>query len=902
MRIPIILFLIFTASALSLTAATDQPNVILIISDDHAFDDYGFMGSSQVQTPALDELASESLTYTRGYVMPVCSPTLASLLTGKLPHEHGITGNDLSPQSPQKNGAKRDPIAERLFNNSLLLPKALTDAGYLTFQTGKLWNGSYEEMGFTHGMTKEGSRHGDTGLGIGRHGMQPIFNFIEKVEKAEKPFFIWYAPFLPHTPHNPPERLLKKYRGKGPTPAAEKYFAMVEWLDETIGELDDYLEKNNLEENTVILYLADNGWHAEGGYNGQRAKLSPYEDGIRTPIMVRWPGKVSPEMDTTTLAHVTDVTKTILELTEASDPGDLPGLNLLDREAMKERNTVFVEAYTHDMADLDAPQKSLLANVVIDGWWKLIIPTDVEPRMRFATKPERLELYDLKTDPYEKENVADQHPDVVARLMRLQEAQWNPDIADESAGPTRDNVLLITIDDLNDWIGSMTDGKGRGHPQAKTPHLDSLVENGVLFTNAHCQAPICIPSRTSFMSGLRPSTSGIYGNRSNTNAEGILKPGEDVPWLTKRFEQAGYDVFVTGKILHASKNEPLGGTQSFKTSQGPYPPHKIGIPKEVTHHAIWDLGAFPEEERYTDRRIAEWTIGNINKPVGEDDKPRFMALGFYNPHLPLFAPQRYFDAAPTQEEVILAPRKEGDLDDVPEIAKRINHRVSFTQCHEWALEDEKNMRALTQAYLASVTAMDDQLGKVIAALENSDMADNTWIVVFSDHGWHLGEKEAIAKQTFWNHSTRVPLIVVPPKRMKDMPRGVHSPRPVELLDVYPTLVETTGLKPIEADQDLEGISLLPWLKAPEASKERPALTTLYGHNHSLVGDRYRYTRYADGSEELYDHLNDPLEYENLIEQAREDAELQEIISILSAHIPENEVGKPDLMRLPRTKQ
>ncbi|HKK17637.1 MAG TPA: sulfatase-like hydrolase/transferase, partial [Opitutales bacterium] len=201
------LLICFFALLHLVNGATDKPNVILIISDDHAFDDYGFMGSERVNTPVLDKLANESLTYTRGYTMPVCSPTLASLLTGKLPHEHGITGNDLADQEERYGRSEREAIKERLFDNSLLLPRALTEAGYYTFQTGKLWNGTYEEMGFTHGMTSKGSRHGDEGLKIGRETMRPIFDFIEKAKAADKPFFIWHAPFLPHTPHNPPERL-----------------------------------------------------------------------------------------------------------------------------------------------------------------------------------------------------------------------------------------------------------------------------------------------------------------------------------------------------------------------------------------------------------------------------------------------------------------------------------------------------------------------------------------------------------------------------------------------------------------------------------------------------------------------------------------------------------------------
>jgi len=418
------LSLLLIASSFTLLAE-ERPNVILIISDDHAFDDYGFMGSERVNTPVLDKLANESLTYTRGYTMPVCSPTLASLLTGKLPHEHGITGNDLSGK--HSSAGNRKAIADQLLSNSLLLPEAVTKAGYFTFQTGKLWNGTYEEMGFTHGMTSKGSRHGDEGLSIGRKSMQPIFDFIETAEQADKPFFIWHAPFLPHTPHNPPERLLKKYRGKGPNLNAEKYFAMVEWLDETTGELMDFLETNQLTQNTVIIYLADNGWDADHKmWKNYRAKLSPYERGIRTPMFIRWPGTVEPEMDAATLAHVTDIPKTILDITEAKDPGDLPGLNLMNREAMKGRRTVFVEAYNHDMADLSNPEESLFANVVIHDWWKLLIPGQATPDRPFATAPEGIELYDLKVDPFEKHNLAEKQPDVVARLKQLQMEYWNP--------------------------------------------------------------------------------------------------------------------------------------------------------------------------------------------------------------------------------------------------------------------------------------------------------------------------------------------------------------------------------------------------------------------------------------------------------------------------------------------
>jgi uncharacterized sulfatase len=407
----------FVGAAVS--AEAQRPNVILIISDDQGFTDYGFMGNKSVSTPHLDRMASEGLLYTRGYATPLCSPSLACLLTGKLPHVNGITGNDLQDRDVRK------PLIDRLLGNSPLLPKAVTDAGYLSFQTGKLWNVDYSDVGFTHGMTDTHGRHGEAGLQIGRKGMKPIYDFIATAQAAKKPFFIWHAPMLPHDPHNPPAGIFKKYKGKGPTPDAEKYHAMCEWFDQTCGELDEYLKKNGLWENTAVLYLADNGWNAEHGYKGIRAKLSPYELGIRTPMFIRWPGKVQALRDDKTLASIIDFMPTILNITGAKGADGLPGIDLRDRDAMKARKTVFVEAYTHDIADLEDPAKSLVARVVIDGWSKLIIPGVAKASKPFGAGPDTAVLYDLKADPFEKTNLAAAKPEEVKRLMEIQNAAWS---------------------------------------------------------------------------------------------------------------------------------------------------------------------------------------------------------------------------------------------------------------------------------------------------------------------------------------------------------------------------------------------------------------------------------------------------------------------------------------------
>lgn len=422
---------VFLLLACTLKAQTQRPNIILIISDDHTYSHYGFMGNKEVKTPHLDRIASESLLYTRGYSMPVCSPSLATLITGLMPSRHGITGNDLHAPTrvkQQEIGASRDPLRERLFRNPLILPKALSDAGYLTFQTGKLWNTSFREVGFTHGMTKERSRHGGAGLTIGREGMQPIEDFIDTAVKESKPFFVWYAPLLPHDPHNPPDRLLEKYRGKGPTAHAEKYHAMIEWLDESCGDLDRILESKGLKQNTVILYLSDNGWDPLRGYEGGRAKLTPYENGVRTPVFVRWPGVIEPQRDDQSPVSIVDIVPTILHAARIPVPAELPGLDLRNHPATKARKSVFIESYRHDIMNIQEPAKSLTARAVIDGWSKLIVPGPVEQdgsKSKFASISGDVELYDLEKDPREEKNLAAEKPGEVARLKELLNKQWS---------------------------------------------------------------------------------------------------------------------------------------------------------------------------------------------------------------------------------------------------------------------------------------------------------------------------------------------------------------------------------------------------------------------------------------------------------------------------------------------
>ncbi|MEQ8791239.1 MAG: sulfatase [Pirellulaceae bacterium] len=388
----------------------------MIISDDQAWTDYSFMGHEVIQTPRLDRLARESATFTRGYVpSSLCRPSLMTMITGLYPHQNGITGNDPPKGTDRNLMLKHVKAAE-------CLPELLAKKGYVSLQTGKWWEGAPSLGGFTsamtHGDTSRGGRHGDLGLKIGREGMQPIYDFIDG--RDGKPFLLWYAPFLPHTPHNPPERLFNKYKDKVDSPHVARYYAMCEWFDETCGQLLDYLDEKKLSDNTIVLYVTDNGWiqNPQGRNYAPRSKRSQYDGGLRTPIMVRWPGKIKPVMDRQTLVSSIDLVPTILAACDVESKTDLPGLNLLPvcQGEASPRDTIYGEILEHDVADIDDPSASLQWRWCIEGDWKLIAPHGGG----------KVELYNLAKDPHEKNNLAGEMPDLVARLTKKLNAWWTP--------------------------------------------------------------------------------------------------------------------------------------------------------------------------------------------------------------------------------------------------------------------------------------------------------------------------------------------------------------------------------------------------------------------------------------------------------------------------------------------
>jgi uncharacterized sulfatase len=424
--------LLLTACAVAPSVAQRLPNIVVILSDDHGWEDYGFMGHAAVRTPSLDKLASESVLFTRGYVpTALCRPSLASLVTGLHPHQHGITGNDPPPTVGRGHMV-------RIFERSKTVMSRLGERGYVSLQTGKWWEGNPLDHGFTssltHGDVARGGRHGDTGLTIGREGLQPIYDFIESA--GTRPFLVWYAPMMPHTPHTPPQRLLEKYRRSNlPLPIA-RYYAMVEWLDETVGELMGYLDRQGLRENTLVFYLADNGWlpAATGATQPQtRGKLSPYEAGTRTPVAMRWPGRVTPERDDRTLVSSVDIAPTILHAVGIEPPASMAGVDLRDRNALARRQVLFGSLFAHTAVDVSRPVANLKYRTVVrDDGWKLIQPYEpnrsVVLTINGATADwMRLgpELYNVRDDPRETRNRAGARPEIVEALRALLDTWWS---------------------------------------------------------------------------------------------------------------------------------------------------------------------------------------------------------------------------------------------------------------------------------------------------------------------------------------------------------------------------------------------------------------------------------------------------------------------------------------------
>ena len=419
------------------------------------------------------------------------------------------------------------------------------------------------------------------------------------------------------------------------------------------------------------------------------------------------------------------------------------------------------------------------------------------------------------------------------------------------------NVLFIAVDDLNDWVGKLG-----GHPQARTPNMDLLSSRGLLFTKAYCSAPSCNASRSSVLMGMRPSTTGIYINSHDWRQASILKNAVTLP---RHFKNSGYLTMGAGKLFHAHTffdKKNLEGYSDPDAWDAYFPSKTQQMPEEVVPET-WPLNSSKKFYRghfdwaslqisnldMADAKVVDWASKQLAKT---HKKPLFLSVGIYRPHVPWYVPKKYFDRFPINE-IQLPKHLSNDLGDIPVAGKAMAKR----HWHKWINENNQWEKAV-QAYLASLAFADDMVGNLIKALDKGPLSKNTIIILWGDHGYHLGEKESWEKFALWEDTTHVPLIIVDPRRTKS---GTQCESPVSLLDLYPTLIELCGLR--LPPQKLEGRSLVNSLIRPMEKTGRVVITTQGRGNHAVRSSRYRYIRYADGSEELYDHKTDSHEWNNL---------------------------------------
>lgn len=430
------------------------------------------------------------------------------------------------------------------------------------------------------------------------------------------------------------------------------------------------------------------------------------------------------------------------------------------------------------------------------------------------------------------------------------------------------NVLFIAVDDLNDWIEPLG-----GHPQARTPNLARLARRSLTFERAYTAAPSCNPSRAALMTGIAPFKSGVYNNRQ------AWRPAmREAVTLPQAFMRAGYWVGGSGKIYHGVYPDPPSWHEyspSKMQQRSPDPRPGTRPANGIPESGNFDWGPLDVDvAEMSDAKVAAWVAAKLKGP---HDCPFFLACGFFRPHLPWHVPRNYLSRFPV--DGILLPRVfDGDLADVPEagvkMARPERDHARVTAHGQW--------RNAVQGYLASVNFVDEMLGTVLSALEESGQAGNTVVVLWGDHGWHLGEKHHWRKFALWEEATRVPLLISAPPGTPGLPEGTRdgavSPRPVNLLDLYPTLVDLAG---IEAPDNLDGRSLVPLLRDPER-RWQPSVSTYGRGNHSVRSENFRYIRYADGTEELYDHRVDPMEWTNLAEDANYQEEKRKLAQWLPA--------------------
>lgn len=910
MRFPFLFLFAVAIGALSFITEAEAeaevrpPNIVLILSDDQSYTDYSFMGHEHIETPHLDKLASESALFKRGYVpTALCRPALMTLATGLYSHQNKTTGN--SPANTPENAAHAEQAGEDILellishiDETGSIAQWLGDAGYVSQQSGKWWEGSYQRGGFSEGMTNgypsPGGRHGDAGLKIGRQGMEPVCDFIDRCVADEKPFFVWYAPFLPHTPHDPPQDLLDKYLAKGLAENVARYYANCERLDDTCGELMRHLNDSGLSEDTLVIYVTDNGWiQTEAKGYAPRSKRSPNEGGTRTPIMFRWPGTIA-AADRPELCTSLDIVPTILAAAGAKGPHKFPGLNLLPElksgDAI-DRDTLYGESFAHDIADIENPQASLLYRWVIKGHDKLLLTYDGAPGiMKYPPQGGEAQLYKLNADPGEENNLATTHPEKVKELSALLDKWYVPEqrkvgkvtdrapkakkkpaheptVKGEGAATKKQaaalkkstsqpNILLLYADDQrNHTLGCA------GHPIVKTPNIDRLAGQGVRFENAFVSTSTCWVGRACLFTSTY-ERKHLYK----------VTPGPLNPELCKSsyfaiLKGAGYRTGHLGKehVSIAADSAELMWDVRRKISRGPYfKKMEDGSTRHETQ-ILGDWGIDFLKEQPRDQPFCLQISFNATHAEDGDQRP---GIG----HFPW---PKVTDGMYEDQEMPLPPLNDPAIYDAqPDFLKASINRERFFWRWDTAEKYQTNMRA----YFRMISGIDHVVGRLVEQLEEQGLADNTIIVYTADNGYYLGDRGFAGKWTHYEESLRVPLVVYDPRLPEPM-QGRVLPEMALNSDIGSTLIDLAGLPTPEAHT---GQSLSPLLRGDEVSDWRKdffceflAVPKTIPRWEGVRGEHMTYARYfVDGPDQapyefLFDLRNDPDQLTNLAAKGKD---------------------------------
>ena len=915
-------------------AATERPNILLIVSEDNG-PELGCYGEPFVQTPVLDRLADEGVRFHNAFVPQAgCSQSRAALLTGLYPHQNGQIG-----LATWRFRMYREETPN--------IVRSLKQAGYRTGLIGKLHINPKSAFPFDrHEISTSNFARKQLG-NYARHaedffdaGDEPFFLSVNYPDA--------HRPFIPRVNGLPEQPLtgadvkpLACFGLDSPELRQQTadYYNCMSRLDSLIGDLLDGLQRSGKSDNTLVVYMGDHGADL------LRGKRTSYEGGVRVPLIVRWPGQIESQQVRHQLVSTLDLMPTFLAVSKAEPVSSLPGkslLPLLQNEQTAWRKYLFTEYHLHSAHNF-FPQRT-----VRNARYKLIRnlqPDQVNPGYDFtlnrffddlpaaidaapepvrsayyrAKKPPRYELYDLDADPFEFRNLADDddHRQVLTDLQeqltnwrkRTDDPLLNPDnfkrlkaevdacfvdgkpskdrltltypehfFATPAAdAETKPNVLFLAIDDLRPALDCF------GDKVAVTPNIDQLAERGTRFTRAYCQLAVCCPSRLSLLTGRRPDTIRVWDLK--THFRSTIPEAVTLPQL---FKNHGYHTQSIGKIYHGSGKpskdppswsvDPLYDTIRSANVRYALPVNLAGdgLKRASTESAEVDDGVYLDGLVCT---AAEKAIDNL----AAENKPFFLAVGFRKPHLPFCAPKKYWELY--ERGRIPLPEFADHPIDAPELAVRSWKELEgYSDIPTGEQLTEQQVRKLRHGYYACVSYIDALVGRLLARLKQADIAKNTIVVLWGDHGYHLGEQGLWTKANNYELSTRVPLIISLPDQNHAGRKtaGQQCDRLVELVDVYPTLAEVSGLK---APDELEGVSLKPLLVDPDqpwkdavfSQYPRDRNSSRHRRHGDIMGyavrtERYRYVEWREWeskkvvARELYDHASDDNESRNIVDQ------------------------------------